>query len=152
LYHALARRVPFGGGMPELKSLIEDDLPSPRRWVRSIPRDVETICLRCLEKDPGRRYPTAQALADDLQRFLRGELITARPIGLAERSWRHCRRRPVVTALAAALVLALFCGASAWAWSRSAARRTQAHSLTQLQGDLEGIERDLYQFQDRPRD
>ncbi len=111
LFELLTGERPFRGNVRMLlRQVIEDDPPSPRKLDSHIHRDLETICLKCLEKTPDRRYPTALALADELQRHLRGEPIDARPISRFERGWRWCKRRPVVAALAAALLSALLAG------------------------------------------
>src|SRR5262249_18431383 len=81
-----------------------DPVP-PRQLQPSVPRDLETICLQCLRKDPKRRYATALELADDLARFGRGEPVRARAIGPVERTARWVKRRPVVAGLLALLVL-----------------------------------------------
>jgi WD40 repeat protein len=82
----------------------------PRRLRPSVPRDLETICLKCLRKDPRRRYPTAAALADDLDRFRSGRTIQARPAGWLERGWKWARRRPAVALLSAAVVVVTLVG------------------------------------------
>src|SRR5260370_25387818 len=96
LYEMLTRRPPFQGTSAAetvLQVLTEDPVP-PRRLQPRVPRDLETICLKCLEKKPGRRYASARALADDLAHFLAGEPIEARPIGAWDRGMKEARRRP----------------------------------------------------------
>jgi WD40 repeat protein len=93
-----------------IAQILADESPSPRKFDRNLSRDLETICLKCLEKEPPRRYQTADELAEELRRFLRGEPIAARPVSKAERAWRWCRRRPLVAGLGgtlAAVVLAV---------------------------------------------
>ncbi|MCK6501310.1 MAG: protein kinase, partial [Nitrospira sp.] len=107
LYHLLARRPPFvAETLAATMKLVEESEPvDVRRLNPAVPADLATICAKCLEKDPDRRYSTAEALADDLGRFLRDEPIAARPGSRLGRSWRWCRRRPLVAGLAAALSL-----------------------------------------------
>ena len=104
LYHMLTGRPPYQGLTP-LETIDQVRLLEPvppRRFSAAIPRDLETICLKCLHKNPARRYASAEALADDLKRWLEGHPITARPVSMMERAWRWCRRRPAAAALAAA--------------------------------------------------
>ncbi len=112
LYHALSGRPPFQAdeSVETLRLVREGEPVPPRTLVPRLPRDLETICLKCLEKEPRRRYASAGELALELERFLRGEPIAARPITIAGRAWRWCRRRPVVASLSAAVVLALVAG------------------------------------------
>jgi WD40 repeat protein len=132
LYEMLTGRPPFvGASSPEtlLQVLSLEPLP-PRRLLPQLPRDLETICLKCLEKKPERRYGSAKALADDLQRFLVGQPIVARPVAKLERAWKWTRRNPA-TAAAYALALLLFVagvvGAStAWLWRDAVAARGEA--------------------------
>jgi serine/threonine protein kinase len=111
LFELLTGELPFRGNQRMLlHNVIHNEPRSPRSLNDRVPRDLETICLKAMAKEPGRRYPAAQALADDLQRYLAGQAITARPVGRVERSWRWCRRNPVVAGLSAAVAMALVTG------------------------------------------
>lgn len=108
LYSCLTGRVPLAGStVPDTLQQIQNVDPVPvRRLVPNAPRDLETICEKCLQKEPKRRYLTAGALADDLQRYLDGRPISARPVSRAVKIWKAAKRRPAAAALAATLVLA----------------------------------------------
>jgi tRNA A-37 threonylcarbamoyl transferase component Bud32 len=129
LYEALTGELPFRG-TPQmvLRQALHDEPRPPRRLNESVPRDLETICLKAMARDPGRRYQTAQEFSDDLGRWRRGEPIKARPVGQAERCWRWCRRRPVVTSLATALVIVGLLGAAGitWKWREAEDNAAQA--------------------------
>ena len=108
LFELLTGEQPFRGNAPMLvHQVLMEEPPSPRKFQASVPKDLETICLKCLEKAPDRRYQTAQDLADELQRYLRGEPILARPVSRPARLWRWCRREPVVAGLTAASLVLL---------------------------------------------
>ncbi len=112
LYHALTARPPFQGEtLPQiLQQAISCEPVPPRRLNPAVPVDLETICLKCLAKEPSRRYATARELADELGRFLAGHPIHARPIGRFERAWRWCRQHPAPAALTVALTVSMFAG------------------------------------------
>jgi tetratricopeptide (TPR) repeat protein/tRNA A-37 threonylcarbamoyl transferase component Bud32 len=112
LYATLTGRAPFAGdSVLETLEQVRQRAPEPptRRNVR-LPRDLEVICLKCLEKDPRHRYPSAGALADDLRCWINGEPISARPVGRAVRAWMWTKRNPAMASLAASLVAALIVG------------------------------------------
>lgn len=113
LYAGFAGRPPFqAASLTEtLRQVCEQEPVSPRLFYPQLPLDLETICLKCLEKSPSRRYESAQALADELQRFLRGEPILARPISSPARAWRWCKRNPTVASLTSVIALSLVAGA-----------------------------------------
>lgn len=112
LYEMLTGRPPFlGMGQVEtMLAVVNVEPVPPRRLNPSAPADLETICLRCLEKDPGKRYPGAGELADDLGRFLRGEPIVARPVRPWQRAWKWARRHPTVAGLLALVCLLILGG------------------------------------------
>jgi len=108
LFELVTGQLPFrGDSRMVIVQILRDEPPSPRKLASRMPRDLETICLKCLEKDPNRRYQTARELTDELRRFLAGKPILARPVGRAERAWRWCRRNPVVSATSATAALLL---------------------------------------------
>src|SRR5262249_24408724 len=106
LYQLLTGRPPFAGGTTyeTIKLLLDTEPRQPRLWNSKIDRDLSTICLKCLEKDPKRRYSSALALAEDLERWLKHEPILARHAGILIRSKKWVRRNPTSALLAASLV------------------------------------------------
>jgi eukaryotic-like serine/threonine-protein kinase len=109
LYELLAGRPPFKAGNPidTVRQVIEQEPVPPRQLEPRVPYDLETICLKCLEKDPARRFATAAELADDLHRFAEGDPILARPTPAWERAWKWGKRRKTTVALVAVIALAI---------------------------------------------
>jgi len=109
LYHLLTGRPPFQSASESetLRQVLQEEPVPPRRTNPGVPRDLENICLKCLEKEPARRYGAAQELADDLSRFLTGQPIRARRTPTWERAWKWCRRQPAAAALVGLLGLVL---------------------------------------------
>ncbi len=133
LYHLLAGRPPFVGESSAeiIRQLIEHEPVSPRLVNPKVPRDLETLCLKCLEKEPGRRYATAQELADELGRYLNEEPIRARPVGIAGRLWRWSHRKPALAGLVVSLAVAVSLGLAGVLWQWNRARTTAVRELQQ---------------------
>jgi serine/threonine-protein kinase len=117
LYELLTGRPPFKAESPleTIRQVVADEPVSPSRLRPKLPRDLETICLRCLRKEPAHRYPSAEALADDLRRYLDGRPILSRRSGALERAWRWCKRDPSLAGAsltAAALLLVVAIGST----------------------------------------
>jgi hypothetical protein len=152
LFELLTGRVPFRGSSPEHYLLLHTQLapPSPRSLRPGVPRDLETICLTCLEKDPARRYANCQALADDLRRWLEGEPVTARPPSRVERAVKWARRQPAAAVLGvsvlAALGLAVLSGVAIWQW-RAADDALAREREARQQKDSERAQRALVQVE-----
>jgi WD40 repeat protein len=123
LYELLTGRPPFQAEtLPAILAQVQNVEPvPPRRLNPGTPMDLQTICLKCLQKDPARRYASAQALADDLGCFLKGKPIQARPVPPLERAWLWCRRRPLLATLSAGLAAAVILGVAgiSWQWRQA---------------------------------
>jgi eukaryotic-like serine/threonine-protein kinase len=132
LYFLLTGQAPFTGATPieTTRRVLDEEPPKPRRLNPHLDADLETICLKCLEKDPQRRYGSAEALADDLDRWLRYEPILARPSGTLHRLGKWVRREPRVAALVGvvAFSFAVGVGSVVYEWRQADAARRQAES------------------------
>jgi eukaryotic-like serine/threonine-protein kinase len=112
LYHLLTGRPPFQAESlaQTLDLLLNTEPVAPRLLNPSVPVDLETVCLKCLEKEPGKRYATAQMLAEELGRYTDGKPVLARPVGRLAKAWRWCRRNPALAGTGAVAVLAVLLG------------------------------------------
>jgi serine/threonine-protein kinase len=142
LYELLTGRPPFQAetSAATIHQVIAQEPVPPSRLNPTVPRDLETVCLKCLHKEPRRRYADASALADDLKRFEEGRPTLARPVGWVERSWRWCRRNPTAAALlATALALVgLASGGGVWvAQQRAQQRADAARNDVQLRSEID---------------
>jgi eukaryotic-like serine/threonine-protein kinase len=149
LYHVLTGRPPFHGPTSEvvLMQMRDRDPLRVRSLNPLVSRDLETLCMKALAREPARRYATVAALRTDLEHYREGRPITARPVTLPERAWRWARRRPAWAALLAALVTAVTLGAAGitWQW-RKAVRNLQAESAARAAEaeSREGLEKNTY--------
>jgi WD40 repeat protein len=130
LYELLTGRPPFKGATPldTVVQIVHVEPVRPGRLRPGLPPDLETICLKCLSKEPGKRYASAEALADDLTRFRQKKPILARPVGLRERTWKWMRRRPAHAALLAGIVTVTLLGLAGvtWQWKETVIARDSA--------------------------
>ncbi|MBM3972466.1 MAG: hypothetical protein FJ302_21805, partial [Planctomycetes bacterium] len=136
LYELLTGELPFRGSKVAIaKQILYDEPRTPRLVHEKIPRDLETLTLKCLDKSPARRFPTGADLAQELRRYLNGEPIHSRPITRTERVWRWCHRNPAVASLSATVVLVLLIGmAVSWFFASQSSQR--ANDLANKQGEL----------------
>jgi tetratricopeptide (TPR) repeat protein len=147
LFELLTGELPFRGNVRMLiVQILGEDPPAPRKLNGGVPRDLETVCLKCLEKDPKRRYGSARELADELRRCLAGEPIHARPAGRAERLWRWARRQPIVAALAATVLVSLVSGTTISTYFAIQARKhafsaEQSATIASRKADEERLQR-----------
>jgi hypothetical protein len=143
LYELLVGRAPFEGdsALETLRRVREEEPRRPRSLNPAVDRDLETICLKCLEKKPARRYGSAEALAEDLERWLRGEPVLARPVGNLEWMIKWVKRRPTVAVALAGCVLLLLGGgvffAAVWVSSQKVALQAAQKEVARFQQVLE---------------
>ena len=147
LYERFTGQTPFTGdnALTLLRQARESEPPRPSSIRPGLDRDLETVVLKCLEKEPGRRYPSAEALADDLARWLCGEPIQARPVGQVERAWRWCKRNPVVSSLTTGVAVSLMFGIIVSAYfavqasRRALAERHERERAIKAEKNMEGL-------------
>ena len=142
LFQLLTGDRPFRGNARMLMhQVIHDEPPSPRKLNASVPKDLETITLKCLEKKPARRYALANEVAQELSRFLKNEPIEARPIGKIQRAWRWCKRQPSVAALLATVAITLVVGTVVSAYFAIAADNQYQQTIHERNNAIAALER-----------
>ncbi len=138
LYACLTGRAPFVADTPidTLMQVIHKESVPPRQLNPAVPQDLETICLKCLNKEPHKRYGTAQELADDLERFLKGRPVHARPVGRVARTWRWTKRNPMVATLLVLAAMSLVTGTAVSSYFAVVAdRRADAEAFERNRAD-----------------
>jgi tetratricopeptide (TPR) repeat protein/tRNA A-37 threonylcarbamoyl transferase component Bud32 len=137
-YEMLTGRPPFRAetAAETQRQLIAEEPVPPSRLNASVPRDLETICLKCLEKEPERRYVSAGAVADDLKRFAEGRPIQARPVGWTERAWRWGRRNPTAAALLLTALALVAIVSGGWTWFVQQQSRRNAELRNEIGTDV----------------
>lgn len=154
LYTLVTGRPPFQAAqiVETLRQVIDDNPVEPRVLNPAVDRDLETICLKCLEKDPARRYQRAQDLIDELDRYLSGRPIVARAITRRERLWRWCRRQPLVAGLIATAVASLVIGTGVSIYFAVLAQQRAEHAQQGTRVALTALETVINTVQNKLRD
>jgi tetratricopeptide (TPR) repeat protein len=151
LYETLTGRPPFKAetAVETILLVLSQEAVAPRLLNPRVPRDLETVCLKCLEKEPGRRYTSARELADDVRRFLDGEPIAARPVGAWEKGVKWARRRPALASLLAAgvalVAVSLVAALALWQRSEQERRADKATAVAE-QEEAEKIRKTLAEY------